>query len=150
MYNIFKLISWLLKVSKLNMAISIRSLIFFNRSCITMYHSGILRLYSLSMAKNNPIYKAYSSLNHKRILSKLQNLLGLTATINEKALNTFSCKEYRMFYKFPYIKPVSLVNKLKKIYTFVIIAGAPVTIGLWTVDIISGGTLNSFFALGIQ
>ncbi|KAJ9578713.1 hypothetical protein L9F63_005075 [Diploptera punctata] len=63
-------------------------------------------------------------------------------------VSEFASKEYNMFYKLPYIKSASLVNKLKKVYTSVVVAGAPVTLGLWAADIISAGTFNAFCCLG--
>jgi hypothetical protein len=58
-------------------------------------------------------------------------------------------KDYRVLYRFPYIRVGGFVNKLKKYFTVMTAAGVPTSAVLKFMDVISIDTMTAFIVLGM-
>jgi hypothetical protein len=77
--------------------------------------------------------------------------IGITKGRNiQNAVDTsVTRKDYRVLYRFPYIRVGGIVNRLKKHFTTVAILGVPTSLLLKLMDIISTDTVSVFIALGM-
>ncbi|PSN32226.1 hypothetical protein C0J52_17241 [Blattella germanica] len=116
------------------------------------FNNGIQKL-CLMQCENtkyhNLSFKTYQSYKSKNTsLVNYAKAVYYSTRITQESSNLDSSKEYKMFYKFPYIQIGGIVNKLKKWFTIAIFAGSPVAVGLKSLDIISSDTVSVFLALG--
>jgi hypothetical protein len=58
-------------------------------------------------------------------------------------------KDYDILYRFPYVRVGGIVNKLKKHFTVMTVAGVPTSALLLLMDVISTDIMTAFIALGM-
>lgn len=106
-------------------------------SCTTSgYHNVNCKSHTDPKKESRPLFNALKSIGTRK--GNVQNVMDTSMT----------SKDYRVLYRFPYIRVGGIVNKLKKHLTVVTAAGVPTSALLKLMDFISIDTMTAFITLG--
>jgi hypothetical protein len=136
------------------MAIPIRGIIQ-HHYIIKWCNNSIFRLvsipYQISGYHNLKCKKHSDSRNDaKSLFNALQSVRIRKGSNAENAIDTnVTSKDYCILYRFPYIRVGGVVNKLKKHFTVVTVAGVPASALLQFMGAISTDTMTVFIAVGM-